>query len=67
VTGGTKKVKVYENSKLASQYHPAGPDENVPYYQDKLLALLEKFKEFLPKGEAVTPQAQKKGKKPRAK
>jgi len=67
VTGETKKVRVYENSKLASQYHPAGPDENVPYYQDKLLALLEKFKEFLPKGEAVTPQAQKKGKKSRAK
>ena len=48
VTGETKKVKVYENSKLASLYDPSSPDENVPYYQDKLLALLKKFKEFLP-------------------
>jgi hypothetical protein len=67
VTGGTKKVKVYENSKLASLYDPASPDENVPYYRDKLLALIEKFKEFLPKGESVTPQAKKKGKKSRTK
>ncbi len=65
VTGKTKKVKVYENSKLASLYDPASPDENVAYYQDKLLALTEKFKEFLPQGEAVTEQAPKKGKKPR--
>jgi DNA polymerase I len=56
VTGETKKVKVYENSKLASLYDPVSPDENVLYYQDKLLALFEKFREFLPKGEGVTPQ-----------
>ncbi len=48
VTGETKRVKVYENSRLASMYDPASPDENVPYYQDKLFALFEKFKEFLP-------------------
>ena len=64
VTGETKKVKVYENSKLASMYDPLSPDENVPYYQDKLLALLAKFREFLPKGETVTTQEPKKGKKP---
>ena len=65
VTGETKKVKVYENSKLASMYDPLSPDENVPYYQDKLLALFEKFREFLPKGEPVTAQEPRKGKKPR--
>jgi hypothetical protein len=65
VTGETKKVKVYENSKLASTYDPASPDENVPYYHDKLLALFAKFREFLPKGESVTAQAPRKGKKSR--
>jgi DNA polymerase I len=49
VTGETKRVKVYESSKLASLYDPASPDENVAYYQDKLRVLIEKFKEFLPK------------------
>jgi hypothetical protein len=48
VTGESKRVKVYENSKLASLYDPVSPDENVPYYEDKLLALYEKFREFLP-------------------
>jgi hypothetical protein len=65
VTGKTKKVKVYENSKLASLHDPASPDENVAYYQDKLLALTEKFKEFLPQEEPVTAQEAKKAKKPR--
>jgi DNA polymerase elongation subunit (family B) len=63
VTGETKRVKVYENSKLASLYDPGNPDENVPYYQDKLLALAEKFKEFLPKNEPAPPQAALKRKK----
>ena len=66
VTGKTKKVKVYENSKLASMYDPVSPDENVPYYQDKLLALFEKFREFLPKGMSPAGQERKKeGKKRR--
>ena len=66
VTGETKKVKVYENSKLASMYDPVSPDEIVAYYEDKLLAHFEKFSEFLPKGESVTPQAPRKGKRRRA-
>ena len=66
VTGDTKKAKVYEDSKLASMYDPVSPDENMPYYEDKLLALFEKFSEFLPKGESVTAQARRKGKKRRA-
>ena len=65
VTGDTKKVKVYESSKLASMYDPVSPDENAAYYQDKLFALFEKFSEFLPKGESVTAQARRKGKKSR--
>jgi DNA polymerase elongation subunit (family B) len=63
VTGETKRVKVYENSKLASVYDPESPDENIPYYQDKLLALFEKFREFLPKDTSMTALERKKGKK----
>jgi DNA polymerase elongation subunit (family B) len=63
VTGKTKKVKVYENSKLASLYDPANPDENVLYYQGKLLALIEKFKEFLFHRESAPAQALKVRKK----
>lgn len=48
VTGTKKSVRVYENCKLASNYDPSLPDENVPYYQDKLLSLLNKFQDFLP-------------------
>lgn len=48
VTGKAKRVKVYENSKLTSDYDSDKPDENVAYYQAKLLDLLKKFKEFLP-------------------
>ncbi|MGD8371448.1 MAG: DNA polymerase domain-containing protein [Syntrophobacterales bacterium] len=48
VTGKAKRVTVYENSKLTSNYKSDKPDENVAYYQAKLLDLLKKFKEFLP-------------------
>jgi DNA polymerase I len=47
VTGQKKKVKVYENCRMASSYDPAQPDENVAYYQDKLVALVNKFKTYL--------------------
>jgi DNA polymerase elongation subunit (family B) len=63
VTGETKRVKVYESSKPASLYDPVSPDENVAYYQDKLLALIKKFKEFMPKGETETKQEPRKGRK----
>lgn len=46
VTGKDKKVKVFENCKLVSQFDPACPDENVPYYQAKLDELVKKFKQF---------------------
>jgi DNA polymerase elongation subunit (family B) len=48
VTGRAKKVRVYENCKLTSDYDPNRPDENVAYYQAKLHNLLKKFKDFLP-------------------
>jgi DNA polymerase, archaea type len=51
VTGASKKVKVYENCKLASQWDPANPDENVAYYKAKLEELYEKFRVYLPNQE----------------
>ncbi|UCG20412.1 MAG: DNA polymerase II [Deltaproteobacteria bacterium] len=48
VTGRAKRVRVYENSKLTSDYDPNNPDENVAYYQAKLHDLLKKFQKFLP-------------------
>jgi DNA polymerase elongation subunit (family B) len=48
VTGKKKRVRVYENSKLVSSYDSSHPNENIAYYQEKLLALLKKFQEFVP-------------------
>ncbi|NIO08304.1 MAG: DNA polymerase II [Deltaproteobacteria bacterium] len=44
VTGKAAKVKINENSKLAAQWDPANPDENVAHYKAKLKELYEKFK-----------------------
>jgi DNA polymerase elongation subunit (family B) len=44
VTGRGLKVKVNEAAKLASQWDPAAPDENVEHYQAKLRELWEKFR-----------------------
>jgi len=48
VTGEKKRVRVYENCKLVSNYDPSQPDENIAYYQDKLSALFKRFQEFVP-------------------
>jgi DNA polymerase elongation subunit (family B) len=48
VIGTKKRLRVYENCKLTSEYDPNYPDENVAYYQAKLEDLLKKFQEFLP-------------------
>lgn len=53
VTGKGKKVRVHENSRLASDYDPSHADINVVYYQAKLLDQLNKFKAFLPEGKSV--------------
>jgi len=47
VTGKGAKVKINENSKLASQWDPDHPDENVDHYKAKLKELYEKFKPFI--------------------
>ncbi len=47
VTGKGAKVKINENSKLASQWDPDHPDENVDHYVAKLKDLYEKFKPFI--------------------
>jgi DNA polymerase elongation subunit (family B) len=44
VTGRGLKVKVNETAKLASQWDPQAPDENVEYYQAKVSELWEKFR-----------------------
>jgi hypothetical protein len=38
---------VFDNCKLASEWNPKKPDENVEHYKKKLLNLYEKFKPFL--------------------
>jgi DNA polymerase, archaea type len=48
VTGKEKKVRAFENCKFVSAYDAAHPDENVAYYQAKLIDLVKKFQDFLP-------------------
>ncbi|MBN2035025.1 MAG: DNA polymerase II [Deltaproteobacteria bacterium] len=48
VTGSKKSVRVYDNCKPAGSYDKSRPDENVAYYKEKLIALYERFREFLP-------------------
>jgi DNA polymerase elongation subunit (family B) len=47
VTGTKAKVKINENCKLASEWDPKSPDENVEHYKAKLKELYEKFKPFM--------------------
>jgi len=47
VAGTSKKVKVHEAARLASEWDPKHPDENVEYYKAKLVELYEKFKPFI--------------------
>ncbi len=47
VTGKGAKVKINENCKLASQWDPKNPDENVEHYKAKLIELYDKFKPFI--------------------
>jgi hypothetical protein len=39
-------VKVSVAARLAAEYDPANPDENVEYYQAKLAELYAKFKPY---------------------
>ena len=47
VTGKGARVKINENCKLASQWEPKNPDENVEHYKAKLKELYEKFRPFI--------------------
>ncbi|MFQ5851066.1 MAG: DNA polymerase domain-containing protein [Candidatus Binatia bacterium] len=47
VTGRGAKVKINENCKLASQWDPKSPDENVEHYKAKLKELYGKFRPFI--------------------
>ena len=46
VAGRTARVAVNETAKLASSWNPARPDENVEYYQSKVLETWERFRRF---------------------
>jgi len=46
VAGRTARVAVNETAKLASLWDPARPDENVEYYQSKVLETWERFRRF---------------------
>src|SRR6202007_1257823 len=47
VSGRRLKVKVNAAGKMASEYDPASPDENLEYYLAKLADLYEKFRPFV--------------------
>ena len=46
VAGRGTKVKVSAAARIAAEYDPANPDENVEYYQAKLAELYAKFKPY---------------------
>jgi len=50
VTGAKAKVKINENCKLASDWDPKKPDENVEHYKAKLNERYEKFRPFIEDG-----------------
>ncbi|MDQ7824665.1 MAG: DNA polymerase domain-containing protein [Candidatus Eremiobacteraeota bacterium] len=47
VTGTGRKVKVFDHCAMARKWRSDSPDENVPYYLEKLDRLYEKFKPFI--------------------
>ena len=55
VIGRSARVKVNEAAKLAAEYDPNHPDENVEYYQDKLADLFEKFRPFVDRAGLFPP------------
>jgi DNA polymerase, archaea type len=55
VTGAKAKVKINENCKLAAEWDPNQPDENVEHYKAKLKELYEKFKPWI-EGAVSSPE-----------
>jgi DNA polymerase elongation subunit (family B) len=47
VTGRSARIKVANAARMASEYDPARPDENVEYYLAKLADLYDKFRPFV--------------------
>jgi DNA polymerase elongation subunit (family B) len=47
VTGRKARLKISENCKLAAQWNPQDPDENVEHYKAKLNELYEKFRPWI--------------------
>ena len=47
VTGRTRNVTVNEYARLAGEWSAAQPDENVEYYQSKVLEIWERFRRFI--------------------
>jgi DNA polymerase, archaea type len=56
VTGRSTRAKVSTAAKMASEYDPANPDENVEYYLAKLADLYEKFRPFAERPGLFAPE-----------
>jgi len=46
VAGRSRNVVVNECARLAAEWDPARPDENVEYYQGKVLEIWDRFQRF---------------------
>ncbi|HEX2438204.1 MAG TPA: DNA polymerase domain-containing protein [Methylomirabilota bacterium] len=46
VAGRSRNVVVSEHARLAAEFDPARPDENVEHYQGKVLEIWERFRRF---------------------
>jgi DNA polymerase, archaea type len=57
VGGRGLRVKVNTAAKMASEYDPANPDDNVEYYLAKLADLYEKFRPFVERPGLFAPAA----------
>ena len=56
VSGRSAGVKVSTAAKMASEYNPARPDQNVEYYLAKLADLYEKFRPFAERAGLFAPE-----------
>ncbi len=62
VTGRGARAAVNASAKMAAEYDPDNPDENVEYYQAKLADLFEKFQVFVEQPGLFAPAAEDEGK-----
>jgi len=61
VTGRRASASVNAFAKMAAEYDPDDPDENVEYYQAKLADLYDKFRVFVEKPGLFVPPAEDEG------